>query len=57
MSDNDKPVAEWLRVDKHNYYHNFKCSKCMALVSVPTCMKIPLYKYCPFCGAKMKEVK
>lgn len=50
----ERPEAEWLRVK--TIAHNFKCSHCMSFVNVPTAMKIPLYKYCPFCGAKMKEV-
>lgn len=35
-----------------NYYF---CSACEETVDMPTAMGIPMFRYCPNCGATMKE--
>lgn len=60
MSDNKKQEPEqpavWIRV-KGSMAGNFKCSRCMTHVNIPTVLKVPQYRFCPFCGALMsKEV-
>lgn len=35
-----------------SYYY---CSACEETVDMPTAMGIPMFRYCPNCGAMMKE--
>lgn len=32
-----------------------KCSCCGSKLKVETCLGDPIWSYCPYCGAKMKE--
>ena len=57
--DRIKPVAavevvhgRWDRLE-NKYIDMFKCSVCRSECCVPTCMTVPMYDYCPYCGAKM----
>lgn len=36
-----------------NIYGYRKCSVCGRVTQVDECMREPLYRYCPYCGAKM----
>jgi len=40
---------EWLTEDK------YRCSNCNHETRVDECMGIPIYDFCPFCGAKMES--
>ena len=40
---------EWLTEDK------YRCSNCNSETRVDECMNVPLYEFCPFCGARMFE--
>ena len=50
MSDNKKQQPEqpsvWIRV-KGSMAGNFKCSRCMTYVNIPTVLKVPQYRFCP----------
>ena len=48
------PVPDPHWIPAKTIRHNYKCSRCMTFVDVPTAMGIPLYKFCPYCGAKME---
>jgi hypothetical protein len=51
----DRPQGEWKPVDRTWGRETWYCTNCEdAVVDMPTCMGIALYKYCPNCGAKMK---
>lgn len=45
--------GRWVRLDAHRGMEQFKCSICRSECYVPTCMREPMYDYCPNCGAKM----
>lgn len=40
-----------------NIYGYRKCSVCGRVTQVDECMREPLYLYCPYCGADMREVE
>ena len=52
---------EWVQYDYNPKFGNWHCSECRSIVI--KCVDknekggIPLYKYCPDCGARMQEVK
>ena len=52
---------EWTQYDSKPNFGNWHCSACRSIVveHVPKTSVdgIPLYKYCPQCGAKMQEVQ
>lgn len=52
-----RPVVrgKWKPIDLtygRNYYF---CSACEETVDMPTAMGIPMFRYCPNCGADMRE--
>ena len=52
-----RPVVrgKWKPIDLtygRNYYF---CSACEDTVDMPTAMGIPMFRYCPNCGADMRE--
>ena len=53
--------AEWLPTEFEGYssphnpvYCEFRCSNCQGTVSGSSCLQY--YKFCPYCGCKMKNV-
>lgn len=52
-------AIEALKAERHEEWEyddrsgQFICSKCEGGVNMPTLMGEPLYKWCPWCGAKM----
>lgn len=40
---------EWLTEDK------YRCSNCNSETRVDECMNVPMYDFCPFCGARMES--
>ena len=47
--------GKWKPIDLtygRNYYF---CSACEETVDMPTAMGIPMFRYCPNCGADMRE--
>lgn len=48
----ERPQGEWIFDDRSG---QFICSKCEGGVNMPTLMGEPLYKWCPWCGADMRE--
>ena len=56
-SEDVRPVVrgKWKPIDLtygRNYYF---CSACEETVDMPTAMGIPMFRYCPNCGADMME--
>ena len=57
---NQKGHWEWVQYDYNPKFGNWHCSECRCVVL--ECVDkekkggIPLYKYCPQCGAKMVEI-
>lgn len=57
---NQKGHWEWVQYDYNPKLGNWHCSECRCVVV--ECVDkevmggIPLYKYCPQCGAKMEEI-
>ena len=47
--------GHWIKSDVHTGIGGYKCSACRNNVNVPTFFGMPLYKYCPECGAMMEE--
>lgn len=49
--------AYWKPINKNNrgLANVFKCSKCKATIQAPFWTANFLYRYCPMCGASMKE--
>ena len=48
----EKPQGEWY----YNYQNGWHCSICNESVKdMPTAMGIATFKFCPNCGAKMKD--
>lgn len=52
-----RPVVrgEWKRRDLTYGRSYYFCSICKLTVDMPTAMGIPVFRYCPYCGAEMKE--
>lgn len=50
----DRPHGEWLRKNNSNSW--FECSVCKEVSDVVTIMREPTWKFCPNCGADMREV-
>lgn len=50
------PQGEWIETDMRCYGATaYKCSVCGDDVDeMPTVMGVPKYKFCPYCGARMK---
>ena len=46
-------LSEWIPVSYDKCY----CKLCLKETVVDTCMGIPIYDYCPFCGNKMDNSK
>ena len=54
----ERPKGEWIPNDTlfHHGKTSYRCSVCNDVIDdVPTCLNKPLYKYCPVCGADMRE--
>lgn len=54
-----RPTGEWIDEGEQCGEHWFKCSVCDTSTIVPTTWdstrwNIPLYNYCPYCGADMR---
>ena len=46
-------VGHWIH-DDYNAIYEWRCSECnRGIADMPTGMGEPLYKFCPWCGAKM----
>ena len=48
--------GKWIYKDR--YYHDTitaECSECHREVEIPTCMEELMYKFCPYCSAKMES--
>jgi hypothetical protein len=52
----DRPQGKWIETDRTYFGATvFKCSVCCDEIDeMPTVMGVPKYKYCPYCGIKMK---
>lgn len=46
--------GKWIRLDMHAHLADHICTACGEAVYVPTCGGVPLYGYCPNCGADMR---
>lgn len=44
--------GEWICLGR-GLILNFRCSSCGNDVDCPTCMNDPIYRFCPYCGARM----
>ena len=49
----ERPHGEWLRKNNSNSW--FECSVCKEVSDVVTIMREPTWKFCPNCGADMRE--
>lgn len=49
--------GEWKPFDLTYGRSIYYCSVCEQATEVPMCMEKPMYAYCPYCGAKMREVQ
>ena len=47
--------GRWIKCTNHYWGDRYKCSKCGHDTEVDTMMGKPIYKFCPYCGAKMDE--
>lgn len=56
LPSTDRPRGEWIETDRTYFGATvFKCSVCCDEIDeMPTVMGVPKYKYCPYCGIKMK---
>lgn len=45
--------GRWIRLDANKGVEQFKCSFCRSECYVPTCMREPMYAFCPNCGARI----
>ena len=52
----DRPQGKWIETDRTYFGATvFKCSVCCDEIDeMPTVMGVPKYRYCPYCGIKMK---
>ena len=52
-----RPVVrgEWKPIDLTYGRSYYFCSACEETVDMPTAMGIPMFRYCPNCGAKMES--
>lgn len=47
--------GKWIRLERPKGMERYRCSECNEIVRVPECMGEPIYKRCPWCGAKMDK--
>ena len=51
-SEPKREIGHW----EKDWTDSHVCSKCgEAVHPMPTCLGIPLFRYCPWCGAKMED--
>lgn len=51
-----RPHGKWILNDTLFGSKSFRCSVCNDIIDdVPTCLNKPLFRFCPNCGADMRE--
>ena len=53
--EQDSKTGHWESFDLTYSREIYKCSICKCTANVPTVLGIPMFKYCPNCGARMAE--
>lgn len=51
----ERPHGEWIKTDNRWGLGEYECSACRSYLDIPTQMGEPMFKWCPYCGARMKE--